>query len=137
MDRKEFIGKLGLGAAFVLTSVCLGGCSKDMIGPSNSDSVDFTLDLSDAANSKLTNNGGYLVRDRVVVAKDMNGNYVAATQVCSHDGTRAIILKNNEWFCTDHPARFSLTGDGLNEKGKKDLAIYNTDLQGVLLRVYS
>ena len=135
MDRKEFLSKLGLGAAFVLTATCLGSCAGEVLAPMGN--VDFTLDLTDPSNSKLANNGGYIIKDRVVVAKDMSGNYVAATQRCSHDGTHAIILKDNEWFCTDHAAKFNLEGTGLNEKGKKNLTVYTTQLTGNLLRVFS
>lgn len=132
MNRKEFLGKLGLGAAFVLTASCLGGCSKSDIGP-----VDFTIDLTDPTYSNLANNGGYIVKDRVVVARDNAGNLVAATQLCSHEDKYQIILKDNEWFCTDHDARFSLEGAGLNEKGSKGIAVYQTTLSGDTLRVFS
>lgn len=135
MNRKEFLSKLGVGAAFALTATCLGGCAKESFAPTAA--VDFTLDLESAANSNLKSNGGYIIQNRVVVAKDNNGNYVAATQTCSHEGTNAIILKNNEWFCTDHDARFDLNGNGLNDLGNKGLSIYNIDLSGNTLRVYS
>jgi len=133
MNRKEFLEKIGIGAAFVLTASCLGGCSKN----EPLTDVDFTLNLTDSTNSSLLNNGGYLIQDKVVVAKNDNGDFVAATQICSHENKSKIILKNDEWFCTDHDARFDLTGNGLNDKGSKGLLIYNTDLDGDLLRVFS
>ena len=132
MNRKEFLGKLGLGAAFVLTASCLGGCSKSDMGP-----VDFTINLTDPAYSNLANNGGYIVKDRVVVARDNAGNLVAATQLCSHEDKYQIILKDNEWFCTDHDARFTLEGAGLNEKGSKGISVYQTTLAGDTLRIFS
>lgn len=132
MNRKEFLGKLGLGAAFVLTTACLGSCGSNV----DLTSVDFTLDLTDSANSALANNGGYIIKDKVVVAKNNDGNYVAATQLCSHEDKYEIILKNNEWFCTAHDARFGLDGSGLNSKGDKNLTIYNTSLDGNTLRVF-
>lgn len=135
MNRKEFLSKLGVGAAFALTATCLGGCAKENFAPTTP--VDFTLDLDSANNNSLKNNGGYMIQNRVVVAKDNNGNYVAATQTCSHEGTNAIILKDNEWFCTDHDARFDLNGNGLNKDGEKGLTIYKTELSGDMLRVYS
>ena len=66
MNRKEFLEKLGLGAAFVLTSVCLGSCGKDDELPlTPTDSVDFTLDLNDPANANLAINGGYIIKNKV------------------------------------------------------------------------
>lgn len=134
MTRKDFLEKVGIGAAFVLTSACLGSCGTDTsIGP-----IDLELDLTDAANSALQNNGGYVVIDnQVVVARDNDGELVAATRICSHEQQREIILRDNEWYCTDHGARFTLSGSGLNENGRRNLTIFNTQLNGNILRVFS
>ncbi len=133
MTRKDFLGTLGLGAGFVLTATCLGSCG--LIAPVN---VDFTVDLQDNANSALLTNGGYKVIDGIVVAKTTTGNYVAATVICSHDNKRKITLKDDEWYCTDHGARFDLNGDGLNRTGDKGLTIYNVnEVDANTLRVFS
>lgn len=140
MDRKEFIAKLSMGAAFALTVGCFGGCKKDeeTTPAVQADlNVDFTLDLTEPANSNLLNNGGYLFKGKVVVAKNVNGAFVAATVICSHEDLPDIIYKNDEWFCTAHDARFALNGQGQNDKGKKNLLVYNTELNGDLLRVFS
>jgi nitrite reductase/ring-hydroxylating ferredoxin subunit len=136
MNRKEFLAQLGLGAAFVLTATCLGGCSSDQIA-SPSNAVDFTLDLNDAANNALTTNGGFLIKNKVVVARTNTGEYVAATQVCSHEGNVAVLFSNNEFACTVHGARFDLKGNGLNAFGSKDLTVYKTSLNGSTLRVFA
>lgn len=136
MNRKEFLSKIGIGAAFALTSTCLGGCYKDN-GISPAANVDFTLDLTQSNNSNLLQNGGYLIKDRVVVAKNEAGEYVAATQLCSHDDKYKVVFRDNEWFCTDHDARFDLNGNGLNNKGSRGLTIYQTELIGDTLRVFS
>ncbi len=131
MERRDFLEKLGIGAAFVLTTSCLQSCTKDAVA------VDFTLDLNATANAALKNNGGYVVSSGVVVARDKSGNYVAATQTCSHEGQTRITMVNNEWNCSAHGARFSLAGAGLNSEGSKGLTIYKTTLSGTSLRVYS
>lgn len=134
MRRKEFLEKLGLGAAFVLTTSCLGGCGKE----ENLSPVDLTLNLTDPEYANLLENGGYVViENRVVVARTTSGEYVAATLICSHENKKEIILKDDEWFCTDHDARFDLTGEGLNDKGRKGLTIYTTELNNDILRVLS
>ncbi len=136
MERKEFIAQLGLGAAFVLTAGCFGSCKKSDTTAADVP-VDFTLDLTLPANAALANNGGYLVSNGVVVAKNNTGTYVAATQTCSHEGLKQITLSNNEWACSAHGARFNLSGTGLNSNGSKGLKIYNTSVTGNILRVYS
>ncbi|MFT4665586.1 MAG: nitrite reductase/ring-hydroxylating ferredoxin subunit [Polaribacter sp.] len=136
MNRKEFLGKIGIGAAFALTSTCLGGCYKDnAITPTGP--VDFALDLTQSSNGNLRENGGYIIKDRVVVAQTETGEYVAATQLCSHEDKYKVVFKNNEWFCTDHDARFGLDGSGLNTNGSKGLTIYQTELNGDILRIFS
>ena len=137
MERKEFLAQLGLGAAFVLTAGCFGSCKKDSTAAAADTIVDFTLDLTAPSNAALATNGGYVVSNEVVVAKNNAGAYVAATQTCSHQGFKQITLSNNEWACSVHGARFSLAGVGLNENGSKGLKIYNTTLTGNSLRVFS
>lgn len=132
MTRKEFLGKIGIGAAFVITASCLGSCSKD-----GRNGVDFILDLEATENSALQNVGGYIIKDRIVVVRAEDGNYYAATQICSHENKAEIVFRNNEYYCTDHGAKFDLNGDGLNSKGSKGIAVYNTTLTNNQLRVYS
>ena len=132
MTRKEFLGKIGIGAAFVLTAGCLKSCTAD-----TSNEVDFILDLEATENESLKTAGGYVINNQVVIVKAADGNYYAATQICSHENKSKIIFRNNEYYCTDHGAKFDLNGDGLNSKGNKGIAIYQTTLSGVQLRVFS
>ncbi len=136
MNRKEFLSKLSVGAAFALTAGCLGSCTKDSNVVPNED-VDFIIDLNDTSNNNLQQNGGYVINNRVVVAKDNSGNYIAATQRCSHEGLNEIIIRNDEWYCTAHGAKFDKAGNGLNSNGQNGLTIYKTELTGATLRVYS
>ena len=134
MERRDFLEKLGIGAAFVLTTSCLQSCTKD----TTADPVDFTLDINASANAALLTNGGYVISNGVVVAKDTSGHFVAATQTCSHEGNKqvAYIKSANEFQCSVHGARFSLTGSGLNSNGSKGLKIYQTALTGTTLRIF-
>ena len=137
MERRDFLEKIGIGAAFVLTSSCFGACKSEDYAPTGT--VDFTLDLSLAENAALTPNGGYLIANKVVVAKDTSGNYVAATQVCSHEGRVQVTYNKatNSYICSAHGATFSLTGAGTNANGSKGLTIYKTQVTNNKLRVYS
>ncbi len=141
MKRNEFLKKLGGGAAFALTAACLGGCATENISPdqpNNNAQIDFTLDLNDSKNAGLANNGGYvIVNNQVVVAKTTTGEYVAATRTCSHEPRKEVILRNGEWYCTAHGARFRIDGTGLNSNGRNGLTIYKTQLTGSMLRVYA
>lgn len=138
MDRKEFISQLGIGAAFVLTSTCLGGCLRESRVV---DEVDLILDLNDPANSDLLVPGGFIVSEGVVVAQTIQGEYVAATLTCSHEQLNQITFDagNNKWFCTAHSAEFSIDGQGLNANGSKGLAVFTVelDVSNNTLKVFS
>lgn len=95
----------------------------------------FTIDLTTSGASKLASNGGYIIKNNIVVAKNLNGEFVAATVVCSHDILKKVIFKNNEYYCTEHGARFNQAGKGLNKDGKRGLRIYETSLTGDMLSV--
>jgi cytochrome b6-f complex iron-sulfur subunit len=134
MERREFLEKIGIGAAFVLTASCLHSCKKEDTGP-----VDFTLNLDDADNTSLKTNGNFRIVNDVVVAKGNDGKYYAATVVCSHEQQKGITYSktNNRYECSVHGAQFDLAGKGLNANGSKGLTIYQTTLTGASLRVFS
>lgn len=140
MKRKEFIEKLGIGAAFVLTSTCLGGCTRDNAEPIKD--LDFMIDLNEDQYSELNTFGSYVVYsdEAVVIARSNTGEYLAASQICSHELLAQITYSGSEggWLCTAHAARFAEDGEGLNPNGSNGLQIYQTDLlEGNLLRVFS
>ena len=142
MDRKEFLSKLGVGAAFVLTGTCILSCGDDEMDPERPQprtDVDFTIDLNDAANSDLLDDGGFRVftDELVVVARTLDGEYVAVTQVCSHEQTLAMQFTGSNFLCTTHGAEFATNGDGLNDLGENGLLVYQTELNGTMLRVFS
>ncbi len=139
MERRDFLEKLGIGAAFVLTTSCFGACKKTDYAPTGP--VDFTVDLSAASSSALSANGGYIIDTarQIVIARDTAGNYVAATQVCSHEGQVKVAYNKatNNYVCSAHGATFSLAGAGTNSNGSGGLTIYKTTVTGTTLRIYS
>ncbi|PIF01511.1 MAG: (2Fe-2S)-binding protein [Maribacter sp.] len=145
MERKEFIRSLGAGAAFVLTFPCLQGCSK---GDGNDDKIgmptgiDFTIDLNSEEGRKLSGNGSFILKNLVVVVKTLEGDFVAATQICSHKSYEEVRFLPNDggvFSCDVHGSRFALDGSPLNQvdgNAAKPLKIYDTELNGDILRVY-
>ena len=97
----------------------------------------LTLDLSATANVSLKTVGGYIAKSGIVVAQTSAGNYAAVTQTCSHEPKKKIIFNKTEFYCTDHGARFDLTGKGLNSFGSKGLTVYKVAVSGTTLVVYS
>ncbi len=96
--------------------------------------VKLKIDLT--TSTKLNTVGGYLQQSGIVVAQVSSGVYAAVTQTCSHEPKKKVIFNKNEWYCTDHGARFSLTGSGLNSLGKKGITVYKVANDGKTLVVY-
>lgn len=94
------------------------------------------IDLTSATYAKMKTTGAYVIVNNIVIALSKSNTYVAATVTCSHEPKKRIIYSNNEWYCTDHGARFSLTGAGLNSNGKAGLAVYKVATDGKTLVVY-
>lgn len=146
MKRKEFLSSLGAGAAFALIFPCTLACSKDMAQngdmveiPTN---IDFTIDLNSAEAANLAVNGGFILKNLVVVAKNLQGEYIAATQVCSHekyDQVRFVEQDGGIFYCDVHGSRFAQNGIPLNTIANsvaKPIKIYKTMLTGTVLRVF-
>ena len=142
MERKTFLRSLGAGAAFALTFPCVQGCSKsdDAGDPQPVPSgVDFTIDLSSEEGLGLQNNGDFILKDYVVVAKNLQGEYIAASQICSHqqtDGVRFLTDDGGIFHCYTHGSEFDQNGQPLNTITSNPLKIFNTSLAGNLLRIY-
>ncbi|MDB5012645.1 MAG: (2Fe-2S)-binding protein [Daejeonella sp.] len=140
MDRKEFLGVMGIGAASVGLLSCMG-CSKNVDSPSDTSGptgIDFTLDLNATGNSSLLNNGGYLTINGVIVAKTFTGSYIAVQRSCTHENYGLTYQANNSrFYCNNHGASFAESGTVKTGPANRPLTVYHTQLTGTTLRVYS
>lgn len=140
MTRKDFFARVGFGAASVLVPACIAGlatsCSTDEGGSSTAPSnVDFVLDVSTGS---LSVDKGYLVTNKIVVARVDSNTFIAVSAACTHEGTNVnYVGSSNSFQCPNHGANFSTTGVHLNGPGSANLKQYNVSLNGNSLRVYS
>lgn len=115
----------------------LTSCINEAGDPTGSTGIDFTLDLTETANAQLTTVGNYMIVNKIVVARISADAFAAVTQVCSHENKSKVIYKSPEFYCTEHGARYTTEGVGLNSEGKKGIKAYNTEFSGTTLRVYA
>lgn len=133
---------LGAGAAFALTFPCLQGCSSNASGSEEEEvptGVDFTIDLSGPDGADLADNGDFIIRNEVVVARNLEGAFVAASRICSHEqnpGVSFVSEQGGIFECYVHGSRFSQDGTPLNAVTGNPLKIFRTSLDGDLLRIY-
>jgi len=96
------------------------------------------VDLTGTSASTLKNQGGFMIANgTVVIASLGSGQFVAAQNLCTHQPRQRIIYNQNEFYCTDHGARFTINGQGLNSLGSRGLTIYRTANDGKTLVVFS
>lgn len=130
----------GTGTTTGTTSVATANADKSQFISTeelNKISAKIKIDLTSSTYSKLKTLGGYLVvSSTYVVALSKTGKYIAATVTCSHEPKKRIVYSNEEWYCTDHGARFTLAGKGLNGNASKGLTIYKTATDGNTLIIY-
>lgn len=141
MDRKDFLNSVGISVAAFALMNCIG-CKKDSTdaggettGPTG---IDFTLDLTLAANAALLTNGGSISSNGIIVAKTKTGSYIAVQRSCTHE-TYALIYQsaNSRFYCQNHGATFTEGGVVTGGPTSKSLKTYNTQLNGTSLRIYS
>lgn len=141
MTRQEFFKLAGLGAAAaVALPTCIAGglitsCREEEDVPSAPSNVDFTVDIS---SGNLSANGGFMVKNGIVIARTNTGSFLAVSAACTHQGTNVNYnASSNNFTCPNHGAQFSNTGTVVQGPANKNLTVYNTSLTGTTLRIYS
>lgn len=137
LSRHQFLRQAGFQGAALLAVYCAGqsltACNNADVTPAPLTNP-ITVDLTNAAYAALKTAGGYIVTNDIVVANTTQG-YMAATVICSHKGKKQVELRNNEYYCTAHDARFDLTGKGLNDHSEKGLTVYKVTQAGTVLTI--
>lgn len=100
--------------------------------------IDFTLDLTLAANAALTADGGSISQQGVIVVRVSAGNFVAYERSCTHQGTPVNYeTASKNFVCPNHGSTFDINGSVTKGPATKALTKYNTSLTGNSLRVFS
>lgn len=139
MNRKEFLQKVGFGAAIALVPACVGGlatsCSSENPTVTAPKNVNFTIDVSTGA---LSANGGFLVINGIIIARTISGAFIAVSSACTHQGTTINYNStNNNFVCPNHGAHFDSSGAVTQGPAAVNLTSYHTQLTGNTLNVYS
>ena len=138
MRRNEFLTTLGVSAGTVIFAPFLASCSKNNSGLGTEIPIDFTLDLTQAANASLNSDGGSVIKNGVIVVRTTASTYIALSASCTHEGTTVYYdVSRGRFICPNHGANFSATGSGLLGPATRPLTKYNLTLTGTSLRVYS
>ncbi|MBE9466259.1 ubiquinol-cytochrome c reductase iron-sulfur subunit [Dyadobacter subterraneus] len=140
MKRGEFLRSLSLGTSTLMAFYCMGtmtSCSTGDMDPltattpttpttptdpttgaaftgnatTSAGAINFTIDLTNTAYSKLKTSGSYLIIGDLIVALSTTNTYVALSKVCTHEGTTVQYRSSeNDIYCANHGSEFKLTG---------------------------
>ncbi len=136
MDRKEFLTALGYSSGALIFAACLGGCKKESDNTTPAPTVDFTLDLTQPANSALNTAGGYIYSNGVIVAKTTAGAIIAVSQACTHQSTSVQFQgANDRFYCPNHGATFNTSGGVTTGPATAALKQYTVTITGNSVRV--
>lgn len=154
ISRGQFLKQLGLSSATLMAFYCMGtglsACSKAddpapvNPGGGNSSKIDFTLDLTTNDFKELKNDGGFAIKDSIIIA-NVAGKYAAISKACSHEGTTiAFRAANADFRCPNHGAVYATDGvvkigpNGGSASSTSALKAYKTETldSGNKLRVF-
>lgn len=141
MPRHEFFRLVGTSIGAILLSRCIAGCAgAGDPDPTPSQKVDFTLRLDDKLNANLLVKGGYVTANGVIVAQTKDGQYVAVSAACTHQGTELTYKSvENQFYCPLHLSRFDTTGKVIVGPATLPLTQYTveTNLAAGTIRVHN
>ncbi len=133
MNRKGFFKALGISLAAVAALTQLESCNKDKV-----QRIDFTIDLNDPENFDLTTLGGYRIfNSAVIVAKDVNNNYIAFSAYCTYDACLVEFQTTNEFICPCCQSHYDTDGNPMFGYATSPLEKYNVQQTNNILHVYS
>jgi len=136
MDRRNFLKSTGvaIGLAMIAPTILLESCQKSSLTPQGP-AVNFTLDLTQAANFNLKSSGGSLSTHDVVVV-NTGGSYTAVAQSCTHQGCSVAYNKSeNDFVCPCHGGKYDINGNVIAGPPPAPLKKYNGVQNGNILTV--
>lgn len=132
MERKEFVGLVASGALTLSLLSLIEACSKSAVGVTG---VDFNLDLTQTANEALTQPGGYVVSNNVIIINTGSG-YVALSDICTHAGCAVLYDSSTKTLpCPCHGSLFNINGTVLRGPAVTSLHKYAVAQSGNTLHV--
>lgn len=136
MQRRNFIGNLARGAGtLIVLPLAITSCEQDPVNDPNGNGDLLVVDLTDAQNSSLLSEGGFIIRNNVIIINS-GGNYTALSSVCTHSACQVTYnASNNNLPCPCHGSLFSISGSVLNGPADAPLETYPVTENGDVLEI--
>ena len=138
MERKDFLKKtIALCGLSMIPAALIESCSKQSFaGPSN---VNFTLDLTNSANTSLNTVGGSLIANSIIIIRASASTFDALSATCTHAGcTVGYSAPSRTIICPCHGGTYNpSTGAVTGGPPPSGLTKYTATLNGNILTVKS
>jgi cytochrome b6-f complex iron-sulfur subunit len=126
MDRKDFLFSACAACGVTTALMFLDSCSKD-------NNVNFTIDLTLAANAALAHTGGSVINGNVIVIKTSTG-YEALSLICTHQGC-TVNYTGSGFVCPCHGSTFNINGGVTGGPAPSNLPQYTFTKSGNILTI--
>ncbi|MFN4144191.1 MAG: ubiquinol-cytochrome c reductase iron-sulfur subunit [Runella sp.] len=124
IDRQTFFKMVGVSVGAIVLQHCLSGCGK------NNDPVpktDVTVNINSGTFTPLRNPGGFVYTDGIIIARTLQGAFIAVSQACTHEGTRVNFNSTNSTFvCPSHGSIFTERGEVQRGPATRPLTVFRT-----------
>lgn len=134
MRRREFLinTKTALGIGIIAQAI--ESCSSQSVTPKPT--ANFTLDLTNPANSALSKVGGVLLTNGIYVVCTAQSTYIALSPICTHAGcTVSYSSSQNEFICPCHGGTYNISGKVISGPPPSPLAQYQVTVSGNTLTI--
>jgi cytochrome b6-f complex iron-sulfur subunit len=139
MERKDFIKKAALGGSILFTGAAFFSSCSDGAGDDIDDinkPVNIEINLDDPGFSALKTVGGYTYKDKIIIIRATENQYIALSSSCTHEQFTVIFNKDsNEILCNNHGSRFNTNGNVINGPATTSLKRYTVTIDGNTLRI--
>ena len=97
------------------TLACTGANNPDLTAtasqPEPIRKINFDINLNDKTYESLKTKGGYVIVNDIIVAQTKDGQYLAFSAKCTHEGTRLVYRSvENQFYCPLDLSRFDAKG---------------------------
>lgn len=135
MDRRKALQQLVTGSATLfMVPTALAACGNSQ--KKSTDTSTLTVNLNDAANAPLKQQGGFVVTDNTIVINTAADGIIALSSICTHKGcTVGYDKTNKDILCPCHHSEFAFDGSVLQGPATKPLPKYKVTRKGDTLTI--
>jgi len=121
-------------ATLFMLPTALAACGNNQ--KKSADNSKLTINLDDAANAALKEQGGSLVTDNTIIINTAADGIIALSSICTHKGCAVEYDKaNKDILCPCHRSEFAFDGSVLQGPATKPLPRYKVTRNGDTLTI--